>query len=51
MGNRITPSVVAFTDVERLMGEAAKNYGALNLTNKVYDVNRIVGRKYLEKTV
>ena len=51
LGNRITPSVVAFTDEERLIGEAAKNYAALTPTNTVYDVKRLVGRKYLDKTV
>lgn len=51
MGNRITPSVVAFTEDERLIGEAAKNQAALNPSNTVYDVKRLVGRKYLDKTV
>lgn len=51
MGNRITPSVVSFSDEERLIGEAAKNQAALNPSNTVYDVKRLIGRKYLDKTV
>lgn len=35
-GNRTTPSYVAFSDVERLIGEAAKNQAAMNPTNTVY---------------
>jgi len=38
-GNRITPSYVAFTDTERLVGDAAKNQASLNPTNTVFDVN------------
>jgi len=50
-GNRITPSVVAFSDAERLIGEAAKNQAALNPTNTVYDAKRLIGRKYSDPTV
>jgi len=50
-GNRITPSWVAFTDEERLVGDAAKNQGAINPENTVYDVKRLIGRKYNENTV
>lgn len=39
-GNRITPSYVAFTDAERLIGEAAKNQAATNPTNTVYGERR-----------
>lgn len=46
MGNRITPSVVAFTDDERLIGEAAKNQATVNPTRTLYDVKRLIGRKY-----
>lgn len=51
LGNRITPSVVAFTDDEKLVGEAAKNQAALNPTRTLYDVKRLVGRRYTDKTV
>ncbi|OIW24884.1 heat shock protein 70 [Coniochaeta ligniaria NRRL 30616] len=50
-GNRITPSYVAFTDEERLVGDAAKNQAASNPTNTIYDIKRLIGRKYSEKDV
>jgi len=50
-GNRITPSVVAFTDNERLIGDAAKNQASLNPTNTVYDVKRLIGRRYTDVEV
>eukprot|EP01025_Chloroclados_australasicus_P005511 TRINITY_DN1168_c0_g1_i1.p1 TRINITY_DN1168_c0_g1~~TRINITY_DN1168_c0_g1_i1.p1 ORF type:complete len:659 (+),score=128.91 TRINITY_DN1168_c0_g1_i1:384-2360(+) len=50
-GNRITPSYVAFTDTERLIGEAAKNQATQNPTRTVYDVKRLIGRKYSDKEV
>ncbi|KAL0335179.1 UNVERIFIED_CONTAM: Luminal-binding protein [Sesamum radiatum] len=45
-GNRITPSWVAFTDTERLIGEAAKNQAALNPERTIFDVKRFIGRKF-----
>ncbi|KAK6135426.1 hypothetical protein DH2020_030845 [Rehmannia glutinosa] len=45
-GNRITPSWVAFTDTERLIGEAAKNQAALNPDRTIFDVKRLIGRKF-----
>ncbi|MFO0515405.1 MAG: molecular chaperone DnaK, partial [bacterium] len=51
LGNRITPSIVAFTDEERLVGEAAKNQGALNPSRTVYSIKRLIGRKYNDKEV
>ena len=45
-GNRTTPSFVAFTENERLVGDAAKNQAAMNPTNTVYDVKRLIGRKF-----
>jgi len=50
-GNRITPSYVAFTEQERLIGDAAKNQAPMNPQNTVYDVKRLVGREFTEKTV
>jgi len=51
LGNRITPSYVAFTDTERLIGDAAKNQAALNPENTVFDVKRLIGRKYSDQSV
>jgi len=51
-GNRITPSYVAFQDSgERLVGDAAKNQATINPENTVFDVKRLIGRKYSDKSV
>ena len=50
-GNRTTPSYVAFTDTERLVGDAAKNQTALNPHNTVFDAKRLIGRKFDEPAV
>ncbi|KAJ0478020.1 putative Heat shock protein 70 family [Helianthus annuus] len=50
-GNRITPSWVAFTDNERVIGEAAKNQAAVNPERTVFDVKRLIGRKFEDKEV
>jgi heat shock protein 5 len=50
-GNRITPSYVAFTDEERLIGDAAKNQASLNPENTVFDVKRLIGRAFKDKEV
>jgi len=42
---------VAFTDTERLIGDAAKNQAALNPENTVFDVKRLVGRTIDDKNV
>ncbi|RKF59320.1 Endoplasmic reticulum chaperone BiP [Erysiphe neolycopersici] len=48
-GNRITPSYVAFTDDERLVGDAAKNQAAANPKRTIFDVKRLIGRKFDDK--
>jgi len=50
-GNRITPSVVAWSDEERLVGEAAKNQAHLNPKRSVYVVKRLMGRQFDDKEV
>jgi heat shock protein 5 len=51
-GNRITPSYVAWTDEgERLIGDSAKNQATINPENTVFDVKRLIGRKFSDKTV
>jgi len=50
-GNRTTPSYVAFTDTERLVGDAAKNQVAMNPENSVFDAKRLIGRRFNDATV
>ncbi|XP_073306649.1 luminal-binding protein 5-like isoform X1 [Primulina huaijiensis] len=51
LGNRITPSWVGFTDNERLIGEAAKNQAPSNPERTIFDVKRLIGRKFDDKEV
>ena len=50
-GNRTLPSYVAFTDSERLIGEAAKNQCAMNPINTVFDAKRLIGRRFSDRNV
>lgn len=50
-GNRVTPSFVAFTPEERLIGDAAKNQAALNPENTVFDAKRLIGRRFEDESV
>tara|TARA_Y100000741_G_scaffold62485_2_gene44309 strand:+ start:40465 stop:42414 length:1950 start_codon:yes stop_codon:yes gene_type:complete len=50
-GNRTTPSYVAFTPEERIIGDAAKNQVAMNCENTVFDAKRLIGRKYTDELV
>ena len=51
LGNRTTPSVVAFTDTHRLIGEAAKAQITSNPQNTVFDAKRLIGRKFSDAIV
>ncbi|GEQ70233.1 hypothetical protein JCM33374_g3909 [Metschnikowia sp. JCM 33374] len=50
-GHRITPSYVAFTEQERLIGDAAKNQAASNVNNTIFDVKRLIGLEYTDDIV
>jgi L1 cell adhesion molecule like protein len=50
-GVRTTPSYVAFTDTERLIGPSAKNQVAMNPTNTVFDAKRLIGRAFNDPAV
>ncbi|GAU47068.1 hypothetical protein TSUD_302700 [Trifolium subterraneum] len=50
-GNRTTPSFVAFTEEQRLVGDAAKNQAAANPQNTIFDAKRLIGRKFSDQVV
>ncbi|KAJ4818636.1 Heat shock 70 kDa protein [Rhynchospora pubera] len=50
-GNRITPSCVAFTPADRLIGEAAKNQVDTNPINTIFDMKRLIGRRFSDPVV
>ena len=51
MGNRTTPSWVSFNENDRLIGDAAKNASSTNPTNTIYDIKRLMGRKFSDPIV
>ena len=51
MGNRTTPSQVAFSGSERIIGDGAKNQGPSNPTNTIYDAKRLIGRKFSDPVI
>ncbi|CAI8612063.1 unnamed protein product [Vicia faba] len=50
-GKRTTPSFVAFTESQRLIGDAAKNQAASNPANTIFDAKRLIGRKYSDPVI
>ena len=50
-GNRTTPSYVSFSENERVIGEAAKNQATSNFKNTIFDVKRLIGRKFSDEGV
>jgi molecular chaperone DnaK len=50
-GARTTPSIVAFTDNERLVGQPAKRQAVTNSENTIFAVKRLIGRKVTDAEV
>ena len=50
-GSRIIPSYVSFGEIEKLVGDAAKNQSTMNPKNTIYDTKRLIGRKYTDDVV
>jgi molecular chaperone DnaK len=50
-GGRTTPSIVAFTETEKLIGQSAKRQGVTNPENTLYAVKRLIGRNFNDEIV
>ncbi|TKY71898.1 Heat shock 70 kDa protein [Spatholobus suberectus] len=50
-GSRTTPSYVAFTDTQRLLGDAAMNQRSMNPHSTVFDAKRLIGRRFSDQSV
>ena len=50
-GNHVTPSYVAFTDTERLIGDAAKNQVAMNPENTLFDAKRLIWWRFTDAAI
>lgn len=50
-GNHVTPSYVAFSDSERMIGDSAKNQVAMNVENTIFDAKRLIGRRFSDPSV
>lgn len=50
-GSRTTPSYVAFTEKERMIGEAAKAQSARNPFNTVFDAKRLIGKSFQDQSI
>ena len=50
-GSRITPSVVSFSDTERLVGDAAKHQMTINPQNTIFSIKRLMGLRYSDKAL
>ena len=50
-GNRTTPSYVSFKDGERIIGDGAKTQAGSNPENTIFDIKRLIGRNFDDKTV
>ncbi|XP_074321490.1 heat shock cognate 70 kDa protein-like [Silene latifolia] len=50
-GNRTTPSCVAFTQTQRLVGDAANNQATVNPSNTIFDAKRLIGRKFNDEAL
>jgi L1 cell adhesion molecule like protein len=50
-GNRVTPSYVAFNEIENVIGDVVTNLVAMNTSNTVFDSKRLIGRKFTDNIV